>query len=80
MANLIKIGERYINLDNVTNIGPVSKEFAGEDGILQIEYIGRNSEDWGSQWVEGHEAEALMQYLDERSNDVVKMYRRRLAL
>ena len=72
--NFIKIGNRYINLDNVTNIGPVNKEFAGEAGIYQIEYIGKNSEDYGSEWVEGHEAQALVDWLNAIATDVVAVF------
>ncbi len=66
---LIKLGDRYINLDNVTSISPVNEQFAGKAGVLQIEYIGRASEDYGAEWVEGEEAEALRWYLANTAVD-----------
>jgi hypothetical protein len=71
---LIKLGDRYINLDNVTSIMPLNKEYAGKPGILQIEYIGRASEDWGAEWVEGADAIALRFWLDQRSADITRHY------
>jgi hypothetical protein len=69
-VTLIKIGDRYINLDNVTNIGPLNEEFAGKPGVMQIEYVGRTSEDWGAEWVEGNEADALRWWLKGHSRDI----------
>ncbi len=67
---LIKVGNRYINLDNVTSIGPLNKEHAGKEGVMLVEYVGRASEDYGAEWVEGEEAEALRWYLANTAVDV----------
>ena len=74
MATLIKIGDRYINLDNVTSIMPLNNEYAGKPGVLQIEYVGRVSEDYGAEWVEGDDAKMLRFWLDQRSADITRHY------
>jgi len=68
--NLIKLGDRYINLDNVTSIGPLNEGYAGKAGTMQIEYVGRASEDYGAEWVEGEEAEALRWWLKAKARDI----------
>lgn len=64
--NLIKIGDRYINLNNVTRIDPISYR----ENTFEIEFAGRNSEDWGSTWVENSDATALRAWLARNSTDI----------
>lgn len=65
--NLIKIGDRYINLNNVTRIDPLSYR----ENTFEIEFVGRNSEDWGSTWVEDDDATALRAWLACNSINIV---------
>lgn len=68
---VIKIGQTYINLDNVASISPVTLEGI-EPGTMEIEFIGRQSKDWGSMWVEGEQAATLRKWLDRNAYDLNK--------
>jgi hypothetical protein len=69
--NIIKIGKTYINLDNVASISPVTMEGI-QPGTMEVEFIGRQNEDWGSMWFEGDDAVVLRRWLDRNCPDLTK--------
>ena len=68
--NYIKVGSKYINLDNVTSIEPVSKEYAGESGIVQINFAGQTDNE-RAVWIEADEAIVFLAWLNLRCVDVL---------
>lgn len=64
---IIKVGDRFINMDNVTNIA------TDDQGNAKVEYADR------SEWIFGYEARALRNWLNCISADVVKMYAQDIA-
>jgi hypothetical protein len=65
---MIKIGERYINMDAVTEI-----TMADDGRNAKVEYADR------AEWIYGHEAQALLNWLNCISADVVKMFEMDIA-
>lgn len=64
--NLIKVGNRYINLDNVNSI-ILDKPYPG---TIRVFFNDDTNKDF-----EGQEAEALRYFLDGNSNDVMEIFK-----
>lgn len=69
--HLIKIGENYINLANATAIYDLLKQPYAPKNRIDIEFIGRNGEDYGSAMVEAEEADALRRYLSRVATNLL---------
>lgn len=75
MATLLKIGNEYINLDNVIDITDYSNAEYSPQNKLLVEFVGRNSGDYSWTSFEGNEADALRSYLNNTATDVMKPWR-----
>jgi hypothetical protein len=87
MANFIKVGDRFINLDLVTDV-QIDKQRIAKLGRIAIaitlnvpEPKGVGASDWFVEArtivLDGEEAQAVLEWLDLGAIDVVQQYRER---
>lgn len=62
MKNLIKLGDRYINFDNVTDVVHIA---GGMPGTMRIFFVGGDSRDLSSE-----ESRVLRDWLDNKAIDL----------